>query len=212
MRNFTKLVIASAMLATQATPTAPSVLADSVQASVPTVVSSQSQLVFSTALDSAVELKSKPAPNFDTEVLAPLKAAQAEAAKKAAQAAAEAARIVAAQAAAAKLAAKAAAPIASAVLGAIAPVFTGGPLSSTQINFLGNCESGMTANRNSGNGFYGAFQFTISTWNAMGTGYARADMAPLDVQIGAVQKLLSGSSIYSQFPGCARKMQAAGLI
>jgi hypothetical protein len=70
----------------------------------------------------------------------------------------------------------------------------------------------MTWNRNSGNGFYGAFQFTISTWNAMGTGYARADMAPLEVQVAAVQKLLSRSSIFTQFPGCARQMQARGLI
>lgn len=87
-----------------------------------------------------------------------------------------------------------------------------GPLSEAQINFLGNCESGMTATRNSGNGFYGAFQFMISTWNAMGTGYERADFAPLDVQIAAVQKLLSRSSIWTQFPGCAAKMRSVGLI
>jgi hypothetical protein len=46
----------------------------------------------------------------------------------------------------------------------------------------------------------------------MGTGYARADLAPLDVQIDAVQRLLSRSSIYNQFPACARQMQARGLI
>ncbi len=211
MRNFTKLVIASAMLATQATPTAPSVFAASVQTSVPTVVSSQSNIVFSTDLASAVELKSKPQPNFDSEVLAPLKAAQDLAAKKAAEAqaaAAEAARLAAIQAAQIVAAAK---PVVTAVGATVAYA---GPsvLSAAQIQFLGNCESGMTANRNSGNGFYGAFQFTISTWNAMGTGYARADLAPLDVQIAAVQQLLSRSSIFSQFPGCARKMQAAGLI
>lgn len=88
----------------------------------------------------------------------------------------------------------------------------GGALNEAQINFLGNCESGMTATRNSGNGYYGAFQFSIGTWNAMGTGYERADLAPLDVQIGAVQRLLSRSSIFTQFPGCARRMQSLGLI
>jgi hypothetical protein len=87
-----------------------------------------------------------------------------------------------------------------------------GPLSEAQITFLGNCESGMTANRNSGNGFYGAFQFLPSTWRAMNTGYERADFAPLEVQKDAVQRLLSRSSIWTQFPGCARKMQAAGLL
>lgn len=87
-----------------------------------------------------------------------------------------------------------------------------GPLSDTQIDFLGHCESGMTATRNSGNGYYGAFQFSIGTWNSMGTGYARADLAPLEAQKDAVQRLLSRSSIWTQFPGCARKMRSAGLI
>lgn len=198
MRNFTKLVIASAMLATQATPTAPSAIAASVQTSVPTVVSSDSHIVFSTASSDAVDLQVKPAPNFDTEVLEPLRAAQAEVAQKAAEAQAAQAAALAAQKA--RQAVVAAAP------------FTGQSLSDAGIQFLGNCESGMTANRNSGNGFYGAFQFTIGTWNAMATGYARADLAPLDVQIQAVQKLLSQSSIYTQFPACARKMQANGII
>lgn len=92
------------------------------------------------------------------------------------------------------------------------PSYTGGPLTDEQLDFLGNCESGMTATRNSGNGFYGAFQFMEGTWNRLETGYARADLAPLDVQKAAVQKLLSHSSIFNQFPGCARRMQQSGLI
>src|SRR3990167_6000636 len=87
-----------------------------------------------------------------------------------------------------------------------------GPLSDTQIAFLGQCESGMTASRNSGNGFYGAFQFTIGTWNSMGTGYERADLAPLEVQKDAVQRLLGRSSIFTQFPGCSSQMRSLGLI
>lgn len=90
--------------------------------------------------------------------------------------------------------------------------YVGGPLNDEQITFLGNCESGMTAARNSGNGYYGAFQFSIGTWNSMGTGYDRADLAPLDVQKDAVQRLLSRSSIWTQFPGCARKMRSIDLI
>lgn len=88
----------------------------------------------------------------------------------------------------------------------------GGPLNDAQINFLGNCESGMTAARNSGNGYYGAFQFSIGTWNSMGTGYERADLAPIEVQISAVQRLVARSSVFTQFPGCARKMRSLGLI
>lgn len=89
---------------------------------------------------------------------------------------------------------------------------TTGPLNDGQINFLGNCESGMTAGRNSGNGYYGAFQFSPATWRSMGTAYERADMAPLEVQIDATQRLVSRSSIYTQFPGCAAKMRSAGLL
>ncbi len=100
MRNFTKLVMASAMLATQATPTAPYVDAASVRASVPTVVSSESMIHFSTASVYAVELETKPQPDFDSEVLVPLRKAQADAAQKAAEAkAAQAAAQKVAQAA-----------------------------------------------------------------------------------------------------------------
>lgn len=91
-------------------------------------------------------------------------------------------------------------------------IYAGGPLNDAQIQFLGNCESGMTATRNSGNGYYGAFQFSIGTWNSMGTGYARADMATLEVQIDTVQRLVSRSSIFTQFPGCARQMRSQGII
>ena len=85
-------------------------------------------------------------------------------------------------------------------------------LSDEAIIFLGNCESGMTPTRNSGNGYYGAFQFSIGTWNSMETGYTRADLAPLEVQIDAVQRLVARSNIYGQFPACAQKMKSAGLI
>lgn len=95
-----------------------------------------------------------------------------------------------------------------------APVTTAasGPLSEEQITFLGTCEAGMNPARNSGNGYYGAFQFSYGTWKSMGTGYERADMAPLEVQKDAVQRLLQRSSIYTQFPGCSRKMHAQGII
>lgn len=94
-------------------------------------------------------------------------------------------------------------------------VYSGGPLSEAQINFLGSCESGMTATRNSGNGFYGAFQFMPSTWRTVAPAPYNGVMpheAPLDAQKQAVQNLLSRSSIFTQFPGCAKKMQAAGVI
>lgn len=90
--------------------------------------------------------------------------------------------------------------------------YAGGPLNTEQIQYLGSCEAGMDTTRNTGNGYYGAFQFSYGTWQNMGTGYERADLAPLDVQIQAVQNLLSRSSIFTQFPACARKMQADGIL
>lgn len=86
------------------------------------------------------------------------------------------------------------------------------PISDDAITYLGNCEAGMNPARNSGNGYYGAFQFSYGTWKSMNTGYERADLAPIEVQEAAVKQLLQRSSIYNQFPGCSRKMHAAGLI
>lgn len=85
-------------------------------------------------------------------------------------------------------------------------------LTDVQIAYLGNCEAGMNPSRNSGNGYYGAFQFSYGTWKSMGTSYERADLAPLGVQIEAVQRLVARSSIYTQFPACARSMHAAGVL
>lgn len=90
--------------------------------------------------------------------------------------------------------------------------YGGGPLNEEQISYLGSCEAGMDPAKNTGNGFYGAFQFSYGTWQNMGTGYERADLAPLEVQKDAVQRLLTRSSIFTQFPGCSRKMQSLGLI
>lgn len=98
---------------------------------------------------------------------------------------------------------------------AVQQVNTGGAprsLTEEQITYLGSCEAGMDPAKNTGNGYYGAFQFSASTWNSMNTGYARADLAPLEVQKEAVQRLVARSSIYTQFPGCAKKMRSIGLI
>jgi hypothetical protein len=85
-------------------------------------------------------------------------------------------------------------------------------ISEDAITYLGNCEAGNNPARNSGNGYYGAYQFSYGTWKSLNTGYERADLAPLDVQKAAVKQLLQRSSIYNQFPGCARKMKGEGLI
>jgi hypothetical protein len=90
--------------------------------------------------------------------------------------------------------------------------YVGGPLSEAQITYLGQCEAGMDPTKNTGNGYYGAFQFSYGTWKSMNTGYERADLAPLHVQKDAVQRLVQRSSIHTQFPGCASKMRSNGLL
>jgi hypothetical protein len=87
-----------------------------------------------------------------------------------------------------------------------------GTISEEAITYLGNCEAGMNPAKNTGNGYYGAFQFSYGTWQKLNTGYERADLAPIEVQKAAVKQLLQKSSIHGQFPGCASKMRSAGLI
>ncbi len=146
-------------------------------------------------------------PDFETEVAVPLREKQAARAKAEQEKQAAQERTAAAAAQAAIVAAQAQA---NAVKASV--INTSGVLSTAAINALGMCESGMTATRNSGNGYFGAFQFSAGTWNSMNTGYARADLAPIEVQISAVQKLLARSSVYGQFPACARQLAAKGLL
>lgn len=69
---------------------------------------------------------------------------------------------------------------------------------------LRQCESGGNYKTNTGNGYYGAYQFSEGTWNSLNTGYARADLAPPYVQDQAIIRntLRSGGGIASQNPGC----------
>lgn len=75
---------------------------------------------------------------------------------------------------------------------------------STWLAKLRQCESGGNYADNTGNGYYGAYQFSASTWNSLGTGYARADLAPPSVQDQAIVRNTnrSGSGLAGQNPGC----------
>lgn len=73
---------------------------------------------------------------------------------------------------------------------------------------LRTCESGGDYRKNTGNGYYGAYQFSITTWNSWNTGYERADLAPPAVQDEFIIKNTNRSpdGIASQNPGCYQKM------
>lgn len=69
------------------------------------------------------------------------------------------------------------------------------------------CESGGNYKINTGNGYYGAYQFSAATWNHWKTGYARADLAPPSVQDATIIKNTKASSggLATQNPGCYKK-------
>jgi Transglycosylase-like domain len=70
---------------------------------------------------------------------------------------------------------------------------------------LAECESGGNWSIDTGNGYYGGLQFLDSTWDALGTGYDRADQAPKSVQIDAAQRLQAEAG-WGQWPTCASKL------
>lgn len=74
------------------------------------------------------------------------------------------------------------------------------------------CESGGNYKTNTGNGYYGAYQFSQSTWNRvarqrLGIPYERADLAPPEVQDQAIiaNTNLSKGGLATQNPGCYKK-------
>ncbi|MEX1995700.1 MAG: transglycosylase family protein, partial [Candidatus Saccharimonadales bacterium] len=69
-------------------------------------------------------------------------------------------------------------------------------------------EAGGNYKTNTGNGYYGAYQFAVPTWNSLKTGYARADLAPPSVQDRAVIANTNRSSggLATQHPGCYKKL------
>jgi hypothetical protein len=127
-------------------------------------------------------------PDYDAEVLNPLHTAQAEAAAKAAQAQAAAA------AARKKALAKATAVKAKAVVIPGSDVWA-------RLRF---CEAGGDYTRNSGNGYYGAYQYNLGSWgNYMG--YARPDLAPPAIQ-DEKARITQAARGWSPWPACARKL------
>ena len=68
-------------------------------------------------------------------------------------------------------------------------------------------ESGGNPAENTGNGYYGAFQFSAATWASMDTGYPRADLAPYSVQLAAAEALQRRAG-WGQWPVTSRECGA----
>jgi len=88
----------------------------------------------------------------------------------------------------------------------VAPSTTAAPIIITGEDLwarLRNCETHGNYTTNTGNGYYGAYQFSYSTWNSMNTGYAYAHEAPPEVQDDAARRLQARSG-WGQWPVCAK--------
>ena len=83
----------------------------------------------------------------------------------------------------------------------VAPVIVAGSDVWAQLRY---CEAGGDYTRNSGNGYYGAYQFTLATW-ADYDGYVRPDLAPPVVQ-DAKAKATEAARGWAPWPACARKL------
>ncbi len=149
------------------------------------------------------------------------RAAQAAAAQRAAQAAAAQ---QAAQAAAAQQAAQAgalqsaagsqstqglptAAGVASTLSGPAGTSSWGGmpaPPSQAAFAALRNCESGGNYGDNTGNGYYGAYQFALSTWQSLGYS-GLPSQAPPAVQNQAASRLQAEAG-WGQWPACSQML------
>jgi len=66
------------------------------------------------------------------------------------------------------------------------------------------CESGGNYAANTGNGFYGAYQFALGTWHGLGYG-GLPSQAPPQVQDEAAQRLQARSG-WGQWPSCSRRL------
>jgi resuscitation-promoting factor RpfA len=71
---------------------------------------------------------------------------------------------------------------------------------------LRKCEAGGRYDANSGNGYYGAYQFSVGTWHKLGYS-GLPHQAPPEVQDEAARKLQARSG-WGQWPACSRRIGA----
>lgn len=97
------------------------------------------------------------------------------------------------------------APVAEIIARGTAPVPQSSSLASW-LQTLRDCESGGNYADNTGNGYYGAYQFSLATWERLGYSGLPSSAAP-GVQDAAIVKNTNVSSggLATQNPGCYRK-------
>ncbi|MFF2622056.1 transglycosylase family protein [Oerskovia jenensis] len=95
---------------------------------------------------------------------------------------------------------KASAPAAAAPAPAAAPSTVGGDVWAA----LAKCESGGNPATNTGNGYYGLYQFSAGTWKSMG-GSGLPSQASAEEQTMRAQ-MLQARSGWGQWPACSKKL------
>jgi hypothetical protein len=75
-----------------------------------------------------------------------------------------------------------------------------GPASADIYSQIRQCESGGNYSTNTGNGYYGAYQFSQSTWNGLGYSGVPSDASPATQDAAAAQ--LAASAGFGQWPVC----------
>ena len=79
-----------------------------------------------------------------------------------------------------------------------------GPVGDDVWAKLAQCESGGNPATNTGNGFYGMYQFTLETWQSLGgTGYPHEADAATQTEMA---KKLQAKAGWGQWPGCSDKL------
>jgi peptidoglycan hydrolase-like protein with peptidoglycan-binding domain len=79
-------------------------------------------------------------------------------------------------------------------------VVAASPASADIFSNIRQCESGGNYSTNTGNGYYGAYQFTQGTWNSLGYSGLPSDASPATQDAAAAQ--LAARSGFGQWPVC----------
>jgi hypothetical protein len=88
---------------------------------------------------------------------------------------------------------------------AMAPPASAAPVASSRtLAGLRQCESSNNYAANTGNGYYGAYQFSLSTWRSLGYRGRPHEAAP-GVQDQAASRLAARSG-WGQWPACSRRL------
>jgi uncharacterized protein YabE (DUF348 family) len=93
-------------------------------------------------------------------------------------------------------------PVVQIVARGTAPVPASSNL-TTWLSKLRQCESGGNYQTNTGNGYYGAYQFSLSTWQSLGLSGLPSEAPPAVQDRAIIQNTnRSGGGLASQNPGC----------